>query len=208
MKDISKSKKLMAPAAAAMVLLTLAAPGALLLPHAAHAQLFGDDDDKDNPNQPPTNNTAWDAKKLQQLDRDVRKLERSVARVENKQAPPILIEPDPEVVALQATVDSLSRKLDDNANTITHLTGQLEDAQHQNQLLQQQALNGTMQKQVDNTTKSLQGQVSQLKTQIGDKTDADMATAYSNLQQAQVAVQASAHVLSNLSQYSLLNYLK
>jgi len=138
MKDISKSKKLMAPAAAAMVLLTLAAPGALLLPHAAHAQLFGDDDDKDNPNQPPTNNTAWDAKKLQQLDRDVRKLERSVARVENKQAPPILIEPDPEVVALQATVDSLSRKLDDNANTITHLTGQLEDAQHQNQLLQQQ----------------------------------------------------------------------
>ena len=76
------------------------------------------------------------------------------------------------------------------------------------QLLQQQALNGTLQKQVANTTTSLQGQVSQLQTQIGDKTDADMATAYSNLQQAQVAVQASSQVLSNLSQYSLLNYLK
>jgi tol-pal system protein YbgF len=139
MKDISKSKKLTAPAAVAAALLTVAAPSLLLMPHPAHAQLFGgDDDDKDNPNQPPTNNTVWDQKKLQQLDRDVRKLERSVARVENKQTPPILIEPDPEVVALQATVDSLSRKLDDNAATITRLTGQLEDAQHQNQLLQQQ----------------------------------------------------------------------
>lgn len=77
-----------------------------------------------------------------------------------------------------------------------------------NQILQAQSLNGTMQTQVENTTKSLQGQVSQLKTQIGDKTDADMATAYSNLQQAQVAVQASSQVLSTLNQYSLLNYLK
>ncbi len=138
MKDISKSKRFMGPAAVAAVLLAVAAPTVLLVPHPAHAQLFGDDDDKDNPNQPPTNGTVWDVKKLQQLDRDVRKLERSVARVENKQTPPILIEPDPEVVALQATVDSLSRKLDDNANTITRLTGSLEEAQHQNQLLTQQ----------------------------------------------------------------------
>ncbi len=79
------------------------------------------------PDQTPTNGTVWDVKKLGQLDRDVRKLERSVSRVENKQTPPILIEPDPEVVALQATVDSLSRKLDDNAATITRLTGSLED---------------------------------------------------------------------------------
>jgi flagellar hook-associated protein 3 FlgL len=76
------------------------------------------------------------------------------------------------------------------------------------QLLQQQAINGTMQKRVDNTTTSLNGQVSQLKTLIGDKTDADMATAYSKLQQAQVAVQASAQVLSGLNQFSLLNFLK
>ncbi len=75
-------------------------------------------------------------------------------------------------------------------------------------LLQQQAINGTMQKRVDNTTQSLNGQVTQLQTLVGSKTDADMATAYSNLQQAQVAVQASAQVLTNLNQYSLLNYLK
>ena len=139
MSDISKSKALTIPAAAlAAAMLATAVPAILVVPQAAHAQLFGGDDDKDDPTQAPTNGTVWDAKKLQQLDRDVRKLERSVARVENKQTPPILIEPDPEVVALQATVDSLSRKLDDNANTVTRLTGQLEESQHQNQILQQQ----------------------------------------------------------------------
>lgn len=105
-------------------------------PASAHAQLFKTDDDEDDPNQKPTDNTVWDAKRLQKLDRNVRKLERSVARVENKTAPPILIEPDPEVVALQATVDTLSRKLDAHNATITQLTAQLEEAQHQNQVLQ------------------------------------------------------------------------
>jgi flagellar hook-associated protein 3 FlgL len=76
------------------------------------------------------------------------------------------------------------------------------------QLLQQQAVNGTLQKQVTSTTTSLTGQVSQLQTLISGKTDADLATAATNLQQAQVAVQASAQVLSSLNQYSLLNYLK
>ncbi len=110
-------------------------------PAAAHAQNFDDDDDKEIPGQQPTDNTVWDAKRLQKLDRNVRKLERSVARVENKKgAPPILIEPDPEVVALQATVDSQARKLDQQAGSITTLIGQVEDLQHQNQLLQQ-ALN-------------------------------------------------------------------
>ncbi len=106
-------------------------------PMAAHAQNF-DDDDKDDPALPPTDSTVWDAKRLQKLDRNVRKLERSVSRVENKKgAPPILIEPDPEVVALQATVDSQARKLDEQAGSITTLIGQVEDLQHQNQLLQQ-----------------------------------------------------------------------
>jgi len=135
---MEKVSNLKTAASFAFVLLAAAAPVALLAPQAAHAQLFGSDDDKDDPAQPPTNGTVWDAKKLQQLDRDVRKLERAVARVENKQTPPILIEPDPEVVALQATVEGLSRKLDDNAATITRLTGALEESQHQNQVLQQQ----------------------------------------------------------------------
>ncbi|MFT4074071.1 MAG: tetratricopeptide repeat protein [Asticcacaulis sp.] len=112
-----------------------------LAPLSAHAQDFSDDD-KDDPTLPPTDNTVWDAKRLQKLDRNVRKLERSVSRIENKKGtPPILIEPDPEVVALQATVDSQARKLDEQAGSITTLIGQVEDLQHQNQLLLQQINN-------------------------------------------------------------------
>ena len=115
------------------------AAGTVLLPApAAHAQIFGGDDDKDDPNQVPTDATVWDAKKLQRLDRDVRKLERSVQRVQGGSSPPILIEPDPEVVALQATVDTLSRKQDQLNQEVTQLIGQVEDLQHQNQVLQQQ----------------------------------------------------------------------
>lgn len=83
-----------------------------------------------------------------------------------------------------------------------------EFASEYDQLLQQQAVNGTMQNRVTNTTTSLQGQVTQLQTMIGNKTNADMATAYTQLQQANQAVQASAQVLSTLNQYSLLNFLK
>ena len=111
-------------------------------PATAHAQIFDDEDDKEIPGQQPTDNTVWDAKKLQKLDRNVRKLERAVSRVENKKgAPPILIEPDPEVVALQATVDNMSRKQDEQTGTITTLIGQIEELQHQNQQLIQQLTN-------------------------------------------------------------------
>jgi hypothetical protein len=111
-------------------------------PAGAHAQIFDDEDDKEIPGQQPTDNTVWDAKRLQKLDRNVRKLERAVSRVENKKgAPPILIEPDPEVVALQATVDNMSRKQDEQTGTITTLIGQIEELQHQNQQLIQQLTN-------------------------------------------------------------------
>ncbi len=122
----------------AMILALGASTVVTFAPVTAHAQLFSDDDDKDDPNQKPTDSTVWDAKRLQKMDRNIRKLERTIARMENKPNPPILIEPDPEVVALQATVDTLSRKVDEHSVTVTRLTGQLEDAQHQNQVLQSQ----------------------------------------------------------------------
>ena len=127
----------------ALTLSLMPAAAVTFAPVAAHAQIFGDDDDKDDPNQAPTDSTVWDAKRLQKLDRNVRKLERAISRIEKSPSPPILIEPDPEVVALQATVDTMSRKQDDQSQTITTLTGQLEDSQHQNQVLQQQ-LNAVM----------------------------------------------------------------
>ncbi|MFN3228584.1 MAG: tetratricopeptide repeat protein, partial [Asticcacaulis sp.] len=70
----------------------------------------------------------WDKKRLERLDRNLRKLERALQRKENSNEPPVLIEPDPEVIALQATVDILARKLDDQEAAIKRLNGDLEQA--------------------------------------------------------------------------------
>ncbi|MDI7775495.1 flagellin [Asticcacaulis sp. EMRT-3] len=75
-------------------------------------------------------------------------------------------------------------------------------------LVNQTSLNGVMQKRVDNTTTSLQGQSDSLNQLITTRTSVDMSTAITDLQQAQVAVQASAQVLASLNSSSLLNLLK
>jgi len=75
-------------------------------------------------------------------------------------------------------------------------------------LTDQTSLNGSMQNQVSSTTTSLQNQATTLNTMLSDRTDADMSKAITDLQQAQVAVQASAQVLSSLKSVSLLNYLQ
>lgn len=76
------------------------------------------------------------------------------------------------------------------------------------QLTEATSLNGTLQNRVDNSQKSLQGQSDSLSGLVSDRTDVDLSKAYSDLQQAQVSVQASAQVLANLNQSSLLNLLK
>lgn len=101
-----------------------------------HAQIFGGDDDEDVID--AAGNVVWDKKKLERLDRNVRKLERSVARLEGKNAPTVLIEPDPEVVALQATVDILARKVEDQGAVIQRQTQQIEQLQYENRQLQTQ----------------------------------------------------------------------
>jgi TolA-binding protein len=126
----------------AAALLAVVITAVLAAPRPAHAQLIqallGDNDDNDNPSQPPANGTVWDEKQLERLDRNVRRIERRVDGIESKGAPPVLIAPDPEVQALQATAGSLSSKLADSAGAVTALTGQLEETQHHTQVLQQQ----------------------------------------------------------------------
>ena len=95
---------------------------------------------------------------------------------------------------------------DDQKTFLT--TKQAEFSKEYDQLVESTSLNGTMQNRVDNSQKSLQGQSDSLTQLVGDRTSADMSKAYSDLQQAQVAVQASAQVLANLSSSSLLNLLK
>jgi flagellar hook-associated protein 3 FlgL len=69
------------------------------------------------------------------------------------------------------------------------------------------AQNGAVQKTVSSQITEQQNQSTTLQNLIGDKTDVDMATALSNLSQAQNAVQASAQVLASLQKDSLLNIL-
>lgn len=70
------------------------------------------------------------------------------------------------------------------------------------------ARNGALAKQVEVTNTSHAAQVEALETMVSKKTDADLAKAVTDLQLSQIAVQASAQVLSRLSETSLLNYLR
>jgi len=69
------------------------------------------------------------------------------------------------------------------------------------------AQNGIVQNQVDNNVTSLTSQQTSLAGLLGNMTDADMAQASTNLQQAQMAIQASAQVFSTLKSSSLTSLL-
>jgi flagellar hook-associated protein 3 FlgL len=71
----------------------------------------------------------------------------------------------------------------------------------------QQAQNGSVQKEVTDTITNQQNQSDTLTTLIGNDTEVDMATALTQLSQAQTAVQASSQVLAGLKNDSLLNIL-
>ena len=69
------------------------------------------------------------------------------------------------------------------------------------------ASTGSMANQVESVTKGHQAQLTSLDELVSNRTDADMARAITDLQLSQVAIQASAQVISQLRQVSLLNYL-
>lgn len=71
-----------------------------------------------------------------------------------------------------------------------------------------QARNGSMQNRVDTVLKAQEAQQMSLEELLAGKTDVDMAQAITDLQLSQVAIQASAQVISQLTQVSLLNYLR
>jgi flagellar hook-associated protein 3 FlgL len=70
-----------------------------------------------------------------------------------------------------------------------------------------QAQNGSTQQTVTSAITDQQNQSTTLQNLIGNDTNVDMATALSNLSQAQNAVQASAQVLASLKDDSLLSIL-
>lgn len=70
------------------------------------------------------------------------------------------------------------------------------------------ALTGTQAQQVDTVREDNAQQLSALEALMSKKTDADMAQAITDLQMSQVAVQASAQVIAQLRDVSLLNFLR
>ena len=69
------------------------------------------------------------------------------------------------------------------------------------------ALNGAMQNRVDTVLGAQDEQALALKELVGDRTEADMAQAVSDLELSQIAIPASAQVLSSLRGVSLLSLL-
>jgi TolA-binding protein len=73
----------------------------------------------------PMEPIQWDKRRLEQLDRNVRRLERAVTQ-RNAAGQPVLVEPDPEVVALQDRVGMMDRRLRDTEATLQRMNGDLE----------------------------------------------------------------------------------
>ena len=77
----------------------------------------------------------WDKRRLEQLDRNVRRLERALTQ-SNAAGEPVLVEPDPEVVTLQGQFGLMNQRLEDLEATVRRINGdnerltfQLDEAQ-------------------------------------------------------------------------------
>jgi TolA-binding protein len=73
----------------------------------------------------PLEPVQWDKRRLEQLDRNVRRLERAVTQ-RNAAGQPVIIEPDPEVIALHGRVGLMDRRIDDLEATVQRVNGDIE----------------------------------------------------------------------------------
>ncbi|AQR62440.1 hypothetical protein BZG35_12905 [Brevundimonas sp. LM2] len=91
----------------------------------------------------------------------------------------------------------------------TFLTGQLEKLDKARVVaVEATARNGALQKRIEQIGDSQESQQISLDGMVAKRTDADMAQALTDLEQSQIAIQASAQVISQLRDVSLLNYLR
>jgi len=75
-------------------------------------------------------------------------------------------------------------------------------------VVNEQGKNGVYQKRVEQMLISHEDKAISAEIMLGSKTDADMIRAVSELEMAQIALQASAQVINQLRQVSLLDYLR
>jgi TolA-binding protein len=73
----------------------------------------------------PMEPIQWDKRRLEQLDRNVRRIERALTQ-RNAAGQPVIIEPDPEVIALQGRVGMMDRRLHDLEATFQRMNGDIE----------------------------------------------------------------------------------
>ena len=73
----------------------------------------------------PQEPIQWDRRRLEQLDRNVRRIERALTQ-RNAAGQPVIVEPDPEVVALQGRVGIMDRRLEDLEATVRRVNADLE----------------------------------------------------------------------------------
>lgn len=73
----------------------------------------------------PMEPIQWDKRRLEQLDRNVRRIERALTQ-RNAAGQPVIVEPDPETVALQGRVGIMDRRLQDMEATVQRVNGDLE----------------------------------------------------------------------------------
>ena len=73
----------------------------------------------------PMEPIQWDRRSLERLDRNVRRLERALTQ-RNAAGQPVIMEPDPEVVALTGRVTIMDRRLNDLEATLQRVNSDLE----------------------------------------------------------------------------------
>lgn len=73
----------------------------------------------------PVQAIQWDVRRLDNLDRNVRRLERAITQ-RNAAGQPVIVESDPELVALQGRVQIMDRRLQDLEATVQRVNGDLE----------------------------------------------------------------------------------
>lgn len=73
----------------------------------------------------PMEPIQWDKRRLEQLDRNVRRIERALTQ-RNAAGQPVIVEPDPEVVALTGRVTIMDRRLNDLEATLQRVNADLE----------------------------------------------------------------------------------
>ena len=68
----------------------------------------------------------WDVRRLDNLDRNVRRLEQALRQRNSQVGEPMLVESDPELIALQGRVSQMDRRLQDMEQTVQRVNADIE----------------------------------------------------------------------------------